>query len=1517
MSGCDTGGVLNHDLLTLDDDETCRISVQGMTCNSCVRNIEEQVGQMDGVNGVQVSLETKEAVVNFDPGKTNQSAIRDKIDDMGFEAAVTSNNQSESSMENTEINIEGMTCNSCVQSIEGRISTHRGVLAIKVSLEEKLGRISFDAKVTNPQELRDAIDDMGFEASLKDGSELTSNDAVVYIEGMTCNSCVRSIEDRISGLDGVTVIKVSLADKLANIRYQTDVTNPTALRDAIDDMGFEASLEKPTPAPEYVTTRIQVEGMTCNSCVRSIEERMSAFVGVHNIKVSLEQKEAMIEFDPLITSPETLRGGIEEIGFEAALPAQFVNVNLLMDSPSMNQKKTVVLKVEGMTCNSCVQSIEGNISDRPGVIAIIVSLHDKNATIKYDSSITNPEELRAAIDDMGFECFLPRTDIMIPPPTNTVVIGIEGMTCNSCVKSIEGRLSDHGGVKSIKVSLEDKNGTIEYYPNRVTAEQLRDAVDDMGFEAALIGTAASKHLPPSSTSTSPKNNLPKKSHHVASLSYSPRKDDMVRVNITDGEVKKCYLHVTGMTCSSCVALIESKLSKREGIKSIVVALMAQKAEVSYDTCHTTPTEIAAAIEDLGFNARVMQEEEGRKEGSAELHVSGMTCSSCVNLIESTLMKKPGMIMASVALATSKGHFEFDPAVTGPRDIISAIKDAGFEASLISNDSNADSMDHREIIHQWRRSFLFSLLFGVPVFGIMLYDMIKQPAHTCIFPGVSLMNLVLFLLCTPIQFLGGRYFYVQAYKAMKHGAANMDVLIVLATSVAYLYSVSVLMIAICQQAQTSPMTFFDEPPMLYIFVTLGRWLEHIAKGKTSEALSKLMKLQATEATLITYDSNGLINSEKTISIELLQRGDMVKVFPGEKIPVDGSVKEGVSMVDESLITGESMPVTKKPGHTVIGGTVNQNGTLFIKATHVGSDTALAHIVKLVEEAQTSKAPIQKFADRIAGVFVPGIVTISIITLLSHAINGYVSGTMNHPPFHKHPDEHMSADEMIWQYSFQCAIAVLCIACPCALGLATPTAVMVGTGVGATNGILIKGGEPLELAHKVTTVIFDKTGTITKGAPQVIKILTFDTGHDMSGHRLLAIAGSAEANSEHPIGAAITKYAKETMCTETLARCSEFQVVAGCGIKCTISTEDISSILVTWDANSKDSGNDVVEVQVASDIVDTLIDAGAPVIDTEVKQSVMNKSYKVVIGNREWMKRHFCVISEDVEYEMQEFEENGQTAVLIAVDDCLAGMIVVADALKPEAPLAIYTLKKMHLNTVLLTGDNKKTAQAIAGQVGIGQVFAEVLPQHKVDKVQELQKQKHIVAMVGDGVNDSPALAQADVGMAIGTGTDVAMEAASVVLIKDNLMDVVAAIHLSHKTVQRIRINFLFAIIYNIIAIPIAAGAFMHWGFALQPWMASAAMAMSSVSVVSSSLLLKLYKKPKYGEMEMPAGLKINSGVMVRTKQRRTKGNLQSSASGESRSPKTKWLPKWGADKNNKDSGDLSMRLLSAADEDDIA
>ncbi|EDM08983.1 ATPase, Cu++ transporting, beta polypeptide, isoform CRA_b [Rattus norvegicus] len=540
----------------------------------------------------------------------------------------------------------------------------------------------------------------------------------------------------------------------------------------------------------------------------------------------------------------------------------------------------------------------------------------------------------------------------------------------------------------------------------------------------------------------------------------------------------------------------------------------------------------------------------------------------------------------------------------------------------------------------------------------------------------------------------------------------------------------------------------------------------------------MSLQATEATVVTLGEDNLILREEQVPMELVQRGDIIKVVPGGKFPVDGKVLEGNTMADESLITGEAMPVTKKPGSIVIAGSINAHGSVLIKATHVGNDTTLAQIVKLVEEAQMSKAPIQQLADRFSGYFVPFIIIISTLTLVVWIIIGFVDFGIVQKYFPS-PSKHISQTEVIIRFAFQTSITVLCIACPCSLGLATPTAVMVGTGVAAQNGVLIKGGKPLEMAHKIKTVMFDKTGTITHGVPRVMRFLLLVDVATLSLRKVLAVVGTAEASSEHPLGVAVTKYCKEELGTETLGYSTDFQAVPGCGISCKVS--NVESILAHRGPTAHPIG----------------------------------------VGNPP--------IGEGV----------------------LCGMIAIADAVKPEAALAIYTLKSMGVDVALITGDNRKTARAIATQVGINKVFAEVLPSHKVAKVQELQNKGKKVAMVGDGVNDSPALAQADVGIAIGTGTDVAIEAADVVLIRNDLLDVVASIHLSKRTVRRIRVNLVLALIYNMVGIPIAAGVFMPIGIVLQPWMGSAAMAASSVSVVLSSLQLKCYRKPDLERYEAQA------------------------------------------------------------------
>ncbi|XP_042910911.1 copper-transporting ATPase 1 isoform X2 [Parasteatoda tepidariorum] len=1275
------------------------------------------------------------------------------------------------------------------------------------------------------------------------------------IEGMTCHSCVNSIEEKIGEVNGVIKIKVSLEQKCAEIEYDSDLISNKELVEKIEDMGFDVTLNQ----PNLIRTSVSVKGMTCNTCVRKIESNLLSYDAVQSIKVSLEDRRAKVVMDSNKMSLTELCSTISHLGFVVE-----------QIKPQSRSESSAKISVKGMTCNSCVKSIEDFVSQKPGVHRISVSLQNELASILYDSSVIMSNELRDIIDDMGFEASIVEVIESNNEP-RLLTLSIETLSSTNWSAEDEDQLFNMNGVISVSSTSDPVVLSVVYIPNVISVNDIMNNIQSIGFICKeIIEKNVDKTDSVSDTASQIIMNGIDETKQKSPKKIQIFSDD-------DEDLEKCFIRVGGMTCASCVAAIERNISKIDGVHRVLVALMAQKAEIKYDPAYILPSQLAAAISDLGYPSTVL-DDVSTEHGEVHLHIGKMTCSSCVHKIETTVLKCPGVLSASVALATQQGYFKFDAEVTGPRNIIDTIKALGFDAYPLTDHTRDSSyFMQKEEIRKWRNSFYLSLAFGLPSMVVMMYYMglmmAGKPMHHVI-PGLSSENLYLFLLATPVQFYGGRYFYVQAYKALKHRTANMDVLIMLATTVAYFYSVAALLYFIIVQADHSPKTFFETPPMLLIFISLGRWLEHIAKGKTSEALAKLLSLQATEATLVEIDDDGQILNEKQIDVELVQRGDVLKVVPGAKIPVDGRVAFGNSMADESLITGESLPVPKKPNSQVIGGSVNQNGVLLIVATHIGKDTTLAQIVKLVEEAQTSKAPIQQLADKIAGYFVPVVVAVSVITLIGWVVAGYVLVDVVKMYHMKHKED-ASDSEIIFQFAFQCALTVLAIACPCSLGLATPTAVMVGTGVGAINGILIKGAEALELAHKVKCVLFDKTGTITKGIPVMTRVCIFVEQNVMSLGKILAIAGTAEANSEHPIAAAITKFVKETLQTETFGNCKDFAAVPGCGLRCKVTNiqhmlKEESSVeqLINAKRHSRISLNSQKDAA-ENVLIDRKI-YGSPKhnasnLAAELIQNLENssdpaegdaaKSYTVLIGNREWMLRNGIQVSDDIDTLMKDHEEMGHTAVLCAIDDLLICMMAVADTIKPEAHLAVYTLKKMGLDVILLTGDNKKTAAAIARQVGISRVFAEVLPSHKVMKIQQLQEQGIKVAMVGDGVNDSPALAKADVGIAIANGTDVAVEAADVVLIRNDLLDVVGAIDLSNCTVRRIRYNFIFASMYNLIGIPLAAGIFRPWGLILKPWMGSAAMALSSVSVVCSSLLLKLYKKPTKEKLMTPAYLEV--------------------------------------------------------------
>lgn len=802
------------------------------------------------------------------------------------------------------------------------------------------------------------------------------------------------------------------------------------------------------------------------------------------------------------------------------------------------------------------------------------------------------------------------------------------------------------------------------------------------------------------------------------------------------QTKETTFNITGMTCAACSTRIEKGLNKMEGVEQANVNLALEKSTITYDPNKVKPEELQQKIEKLGY---------GVSMDVAEFNITGMTCAACSTRVEKGLNKMEGITNANVNLALETATVTYNPESVSPSDIIAKVEKLGYGAER-KQDRQDDQVDHRQrAIEKQKWKFIISAILSLP----LLYTMVGHFSFTSwiYMPDILMNPWFQFALATPVQFIIGSQFYIGAFKALRNGSANMDVLVALGTSAAYFYSLYQSIQSI--GAHTHELSlYYETSAVLITLILLGKLFEAKAKGRSSEAIKKLMGLQAKTAVV---ERDG---KELEVPLEEVVTGDIVFVKPGEKVPVDGEIIDGRSALDESMITGESVPVDKVVGDTVIGATINKNGFLKIRATKVGSDTALAQIVKVVEQAQGSKAPIQRLADKISGIFVPIVVGVAVVTFLIW---------------------YFIVDPGNFAEALEKMIAVLVIACPCALGLATPTSIMAGSGRAAEFGILFKGGEHLEQTHKINTALLDKTGTVTNGKPVLTNVITVSNWNESE---LLSLVASAEKQSEHPLAEAIVKGVQEKGIS--LTQVESFDAVPGFGIEAKVN------------------------------------------------------NYSLLIGTRKLMQKHSVTIDENGHIAMNTFEEEGKTAMLVAVDGAYAGVVAVADTIKVSSKQAINRLINMGIDVWMITGDNERTAKAIAQEAGIQHVIAEVLPEQKANEVKKLQESGKHVAMVGDGINDAPALAVADIGMAIGTGTDVAMEAADITLMRGDLNSIADAIAMSKYTVRNIKQNLFWALGYNTLGIPIAALGF------LAPWVAGAAMAFSSVSVVLNALRLQKIK-----------------------------------------------------------------------------
>ncbi|CRG92315.1 hypothetical protein PISL3812_09372 [Talaromyces islandicus] len=1081
---------------------------------------------------------------------------------------------------------------------------------------------------------------------------------------------------------------------------------------------------------------------------------------------------------------------------------------------------TTTLKVEGMTCGACTSAVESAFSGVAGAGEVSVSLVMGRAVVHHDPTTLPPAQVAALVEDKGFDAEVLSTDMpqntedgdSLQQPTSVTTIAIEGMTCGACTAAVEGGLTNVAGIQSVNVSLLSERAVIKHDASVVPPAQIAEIIEDRGFGATVLDTKLDQPTEGQATATQSQN-------------------------------MSTTVAIEGMTCGACTSSVTNAFSNVEGVVQFDISLLAERAVVTHDAQVLPADKIASMIEDVGFDARIVSSSPqtgvvSKTSKPLRLTLYGLQDSASAISLEELLLQKAGINSASIDFISSRATILHNPAVIGIRTVVGAIEEAGYNALLTESDDNnaqLESLAKTKEIQEWKKAFFTSLSFAIPVTLITMIIPMCLPSldfgSTRILPGLYLGDVIALGLTLPIQFGVGNRFYKSSFKSLKHGAPTMDVLVMLGTSAAFFFSAFAMLVAIFGNEHERPSTVFDTSTMLITFITLGRWLENRAKGQTSKALSRLMSLAPSMATIYedpiaaekaaeewSEKSGGESASQtantglRSVPRELLQVGDIILLRPGDKVSADGVVIRGTSYLDESMITGEAIPINKKKGSAVIAGTVNGAGSLDFKVTRAGSDTQLSQIIKLVQDAQTSRAPIQRMADIVAGYFVPIIIALGLFTFTGWMILSHV---LPHPPkIFISPSN--GGKVMV---CLKLCISVIVFACPCALGLSTPTAVMVGTGVGAEHGILVKGGAALEAATQINHIVLDKTGTLTEGKMSVAeaKLEPTWTSNDWRRKLWWQIVGLAETNSEHPVARAIVMAAKKETGVDGEdpldGSIGSFDVVVGKGISATV----------------------------------------------EPTSSVERTHYRVLLGNAGLLRGNGVTVPEsaDAAATIDEMspsitsksdESAGFTQIHVAIDGHYTGTISLRDALKATSIAAVAALRKMGMNISLVTGDTYAAALSVARAVGIPStsIRAGVAPNEKKEIVESFQADGDRVAMVGDGINDSPALATAVIGIALASGTDVAMEAADIVIMRsDDLLAVPAGLSLARTIFNRIKLNLVWACIYNIIGLPFAMGIFLPFGgIALPPMAAGAAMAASSVSVVGSSLLLKFWRRPKW-------------------------------------------------------------------------